>query len=69
RELLTHMMEDPRSITTCMHLLFIAKNFERMGDHVTEIAEQIIFVETGEPAEPRLKGASTSEITAPPGAV
>lgn len=67
RELLTHMMEDPRSITVSMHLLFIAKNFERMGDHVTEIGEQIIFVETGEQPEPRLKGESTSTITHPPG--
>lgn len=66
RELLTHMMEDPRSITVCMHLLFIAKNFERMGDHVTEIGEQIIFVETGEQPEPRQKGESTSQISAPP---
>lgn len=62
RELLTHMMEDPRSITVCMHMLFIAKNFERMGDHVTEIGEQIIFVETGEVPPPREKGASTSQI-------
>ncbi|MBQ2262886.1 phosphate signaling complex protein PhoU [Yoonia sp.] len=68
RELLTHMMEDPRSITVCMHLLFIAKNFERMGDHVTEIGEQIIFVETGEQPAPRQKGESTSMITDPPGA-
>ena len=68
RELLTHMMEDPRSITVCMHLLFIAKNFERMGDHVTEIGEQIIFVETGEQPAPRIKGESTSLIADPPGA-
>jgi phosphate transport system protein len=66
REFLTHMMEDPRNITVCMHLLFIAKNFERMGDHVTEIGEQIIFVETGEPPEPRKKGDSTSLISDPP---
>lgn len=63
REFLTHMMEDPRNITVCMHLLFIAKNFERMGDHVTEIGEQIIFVETGEQPELRTKGESTSLIT------
>ncbi len=48
RELLTHMMEDPRNITTCMHLHFIAKNMERMGDHVTSIAEQVIYLVTGE---------------------
>lgn len=48
REFLTHMMEDPRNITACMHLHFIAKNIERMGDHVTSIAEQIIYLVTGE---------------------
>ncbi len=47
REFLTFMMEDPRSITACMHLHFIAKNIERMGDHVTAIAEQIILLNTG----------------------
>lgn len=47
RELLTHMMEDPRNISASMHLLFIAKNLERMGDHVTSIAEQIIYLVTG----------------------
>ncbi|MFN4171978.1 MAG: phosphate signaling complex protein PhoU [Pseudorhodobacter sp.] len=65
RLLLTHMMEDPRSITVCMHLLFIAKNFERMGDHVTEICEAVIYLETGEVAATRPKGASTSEINDP----
>lgn len=48
RELLTHMMEDPRTITTCAHLLFVAKNVERIGDHVTSIAEQIYFMVKGE---------------------
>lgn len=48
REFLTYMMEDPRNITTCMHLHFIAKNIERMGDHVTSIAEQVIYLATGE---------------------
>ena len=47
RELLTHMMEDPRNISASMHLLFIAKNLERMGDHVTGIAEQITYLVTG----------------------
>ncbi|MEO0618849.1 MAG: phosphate signaling complex protein PhoU [Pseudomonadota bacterium] len=56
RELLTYMMEDPRSITPCMHLLFIAKNLERMGDHVTGIAEQVHFRDEGElPEAPRPK--------------
>ncbi|MFN4153876.1 MAG: phosphate signaling complex protein PhoU [Paracoccaceae bacterium] len=65
RMLLTHMMEDPRSITVSMHLMFIAKNFERMGDHVTEICEAVIYLETGEMPEPREKGASTSAIADP----
>lgn len=51
REFLTHMMEDPRNITACMHLHFIAKNIERMGDHVTSISEQVIYLVTGEPPE------------------
>ncbi|MGO4836295.1 phosphate signaling complex protein PhoU, partial [Rhizobiaceae sp. 2RAB30] len=48
RELLTYMMEDPRNITACTHLLFCAKNLERIGDHVTNIAENVYFVMTGE---------------------
>ena len=60
REFLTHMMEDPRNITSCMHLHFIAKNIERMGDHVTSIAEQVIYLVTGEiPDEERPKGDRT----------
>ena len=47
RELLTYMMEDPRNITPCAHLLFIAKNIERMGDHATNIAELVEFLVTG----------------------
>jgi len=47
REFLTFMMEDPRNITACMHLHFIAKNTERMGDHVTAIAEQVVYLVTG----------------------
>ena len=47
RELLTYMIEDPRSITPCTHLLFMAKNIERMGDHATSIAEQTIFLVRG----------------------
>ncbi|MCH9806334.1 MAG: phosphate signaling complex protein PhoU [Alphaproteobacteria bacterium] len=61
RELLTYMMEDPRAITPCMHLLFIAKNVERMGDHVTGIAEQIHYVVSGSlPEEERPKSDVTS---------
>jgi len=48
RELLTYMMEDPRNITACTHLLFCAKNLERIGDHVTNVAENAYFVLTGE---------------------
>jgi phosphate transport system regulatory protein PhoU len=47
RELLTYMMEDPRNITTCTHLLFCAKNLERIGDHATNIAETIYYMTTG----------------------
>jgi phosphate transport system protein len=48
RELLTYMMEDPRNITFCTHLLFAAKNIERIGDHTTNIAETIHYLVTGE---------------------
>ncbi len=48
RELLTYMMEDPRTIGACAHLLFVAKNIERIGDHCTNIAEYIHFLVTGE---------------------
>ena len=65
REFLTFMMEDPRSITACMHLHFIAKNIERAGDHVTAIADQVIYLVTGEmPDEPRPKG--NREVYKPP---
>lgn len=60
REFLTHMMEDPRNITACMHLHFIAKNIERMGDHVTSVAEQVIYLVTGElPDDDRDKADET----------
>ena len=48
RELLTYMMEDPRNITSCTHLLFCAKNIERIGDHATNIAETVYYIVTGE---------------------
>lgn len=48
RDLLTFMMEDPRNITFCTHLLFCSKNIERIGDHATNIAETVVFVATGE---------------------
>ncbi|MBA3042515.1 MAG: phosphate signaling complex protein PhoU [Alphaproteobacteria bacterium] len=51
RELLTYMMEDPRNITSCTHLLFCAKNIERIGDHATNIAETIYYMATGDQPE------------------
>ncbi|RBC76796.1 phosphate transport system regulatory protein PhoU, partial [Xanthomonas oryzae pv. oryzae] len=61
RELLTYMMEDPRNITPCTHLLFMAKNLERIGDHATNIAENVWFLVHGEqPLPPRVKRDDTS---------
>ncbi|MEP4194911.1 MAG: phosphate signaling complex protein PhoU [Aliishimia sp.] len=61
REFLTFMMEDQSQITACMHLHFIAKNIERMGDHVTSIAEQVVYLVTGDtPDESRPKADVTS---------
>ncbi len=48
RDLLTHMMEDPRNISFCAHLLFCSKNIERIGDHATNIAETVFYLVTGE---------------------
>jgi phosphate transport system protein len=63
REFLTHMMEDPRNITACMHLHFIAKNIERVGDHATGIAEQVIYLVTGSfPDEDRAKGEDAASL-------
>ena len=57
RDLLTFMMEDPRNITFCTHLLFCSKNIERIGDHTTNIAETVIYLVTGEaPQLERPKG-------------
>ncbi len=70
RELLTYMMEDPRNITPCMHLLFIAKNVERMGDHATGIAEQVHYMVCGEmPDDERPKGDKTSYVFVEPNEV
>src|SRR5471032_1392844 len=64
RELLTYMMEDPRTITACTHLLFMAKNIERAGDHVTNIAELVSFLKTGKTfAEVRPKGSGALYTT------
>ena len=63
RELLTYMMEDARSITPCTHLLFMAKNIERIGDHATNIAENIWFLVKGEhPLPPREKRDESTRI-------
>jgi phosphate transport system protein len=60
RELVTYMMEDPRNITPCTHLLFIAKNLERIGDHATNIAELVYYADTGQPlVDARPKGDTT----------
>ncbi|WP_319411464.1 phosphate signaling complex protein PhoU [uncultured Cohaesibacter sp.] len=53
REFLTYMMEDPRNITFCANLLFAAKHLERVGDHATNIAESVYYVETGKVMEDR----------------
>ena len=61
REFLTYMMEDPSRITPCMHLHFIAKNVERMGDLSTAIAEQVVYLVNGRaPEEDRRKADTTS---------
>ncbi|AOX20310.1 phosphate signaling complex protein PhoU [Kozakia baliensis] len=68
RALVTYMMEDPRNIGPCTHLLFIAKNFERIGDHATNIAERVYYAVTGEnlPAmRPRGGSASSAESLDP----
>ena len=60
RELFTYMMEDPRNITFCIHLMFCAKNIERMGDHATNIAETVYYMIEGRPiADERPKGDTT----------
>jgi len=66
RELLTYMMEDPRTITGCTHLLFIAKNLERIGDHATNMAETIYYIITGKRMHAdRPKADVTAEIADP----
>ncbi|MFG1410374.1 MAG: phosphate signaling complex protein PhoU [Pseudomonadota bacterium] len=64
RELLTYMMEDPRNISVCTHLLFCAKNIERIGDHATNIAETIYYMVSGQMlSEERPKADVSSETT------
>ena len=66
RELLTYMMEDARNITFCIHLMFCAKNIERIGDHATNIAETVYYMVEGHPlVEQRPKGDTTAFAKAP----
>jgi len=66
RELLTYMMEDPRTISLATHLLFVAKNLERVGDHATNIAEQVFYLVRGvHMGEDRPKGDATSMTAVP----
>ena len=60
RELLTYMMGDPRTITACAHLLFVAKNLERIGDHATNIAEILYYEITG--VEARRRAAQVGRL-------
>ena len=60
RELLTYMMEDPRNITFCIHLMFCAKNIERMGDHATNIAETVHYIIEGKPITDQRPKADTT---------
>lgn len=62
RSLLTHMMENPHNITPATHLLFVARNLERIGDHATNVAEMVYFAATGEYLADRHKGADTTTI-------
>jgi phosphate transport system protein len=67
RELLTYMMEDPRNITACTHLLFCAKNIERIGDHATNIAETVFYMIEGQQMlDKRPKGDMTTFATTVP---
>jgi len=63
RELLTYMMEDPRNITFCTHLLFCAKNLERIGDHATNIAETVHYLISGVPLIDERPKKDTSPMT------
>ena len=63
RELLTYMMEDPRNITFCTHLLFCAKNIERIGDHATNIAENLHYLITGNTLTDARPKQDTSSLT------
>lgn len=64
RELLTYMLEDPRNITTCTHLLFCAKSLERIGDHATNIAERAYYLETGKQLTNEVQQLQRTQIKA-----
>ncbi|ODT70006.1 MAG: phosphate transport system regulatory protein PhoU [Pelagibacterium sp. SCN 63-23] len=64
RELLTYMLEDPRNITTCTHLLFCAKNLERIGDHATNIAERAYYLATGKQLTSEVQQLQRTQIKA-----
>ncbi len=63
RTLITYMMENPRSISESAHLLFIAKNLERAGDHATNVAKMVYYAATGQQMAEREKGANVASIT------
>jgi phosphate transport system protein len=68
REFLTYMMEDPRNISLCTHLLFVAKNVERIGDHTTNIAETVTYMASGslpEGQRPKADRTSTTLMSHP----
>ena len=68
RELLTYMMEDPRNISFCIHLMFCAKNIERIGDHATNVAETVFYMIEGQQmVDKRPKGDMTTFATTVPG--
>src|SRR6187402_1087097 len=68
RELLTYMMEDPRNITFCIHLMFCAKNIERIGDHATNIAETVFYMIEGQQLQsPRPRGEPSNFASIAPG--
>jgi phosphate transport system protein len=62
RELLTYMMEDPRNIGFCIHLMFCAKNIERIGDHATNIAETVHYIIEGQPLKDERPKADTTRF-------
>lgn len=64
RDLLTFMMEDPRNISFCTHLLFCSKNLERIGDHTTNIAETIVYLVTGETMPTERPRGTSAQIAA-----